>query len=114
MSTSAARYQVDRLWLGRHEDDPVGQVQPVDQRPDPALLGRSLPTAGSADHDEACVGPIQVGERADGDIYALQRLDSPDEEQNRSGAQTDGLTGTALVAGAEEGMVDPRWHDLDA
>ena len=56
------------------------------------------------------------GERADGDVDALERLDATDEQQHRPVAEVEvgqRGAGAGAVAGREEGVVDAGRHDLD-
>ena len=55
------------------------------------------------------------GERTDGDVGRLQRLDPPDEQHHRHvGRQPDRPARAGAVARREEGVLDGRRHDLDA
>ena len=74
--------------------------------------------ARAAHHDEAVgLAPAveQLGQRLDGHVGALERLDAPDEEEEAAvERETEGAPGLGPVPGTEEGVVDARRHDPDA
>ena len=77
----------------------------------------ALGAAGAADDDERGVGPAERGQRAHGDVEALQRLDAPDEQEHGAVAEVEVVQrGAGAVAGAgrEEGVVDAGRDELDA
>ena len=79
--------------------------------------GGSLGTARAADDHERGLDPAaqQARQGLHRDVGALERLDAPDEEQQRPvGGQRQGPASLDVVAGGEEGVVDARRHDGDA
>ena len=70
--------------------------------------------AGAADEDQHGVVSVQPGERPYGHVGALERLDPPDEQQDRPvGGEAERAARAAAVTGGEEGVLDRRRHDLD-
>ena len=58
---------------------------------------------------------MQLGQRLDGDVRALERLDAAHEQQQAPVlGQPEGTAGLGAVARAEEGVVHARRHDADA
>ena len=72
--------------------------------------------AGPADDHEHGGRVVELGQRLDGDVEALERLDPADEQQHRpvERAQVgERGAGPGPVAGREERVDDARRHDLD-
>jgi hypothetical protein len=71
--------------------------------------------ARPADDHEHGVRPAQLRQGADRHVGPLERLDPPDEQDDRAvDRQADRPTGAGAVARGEEGVLDGRRHDLDA
>ena len=60
--------------------------------------------------------PTQLGQRADGDVETLERLDAADEQQHRRSVEPvpERRAGPEAVAGREEGVDHAGRDDLDA
>ena len=75
------------------------QAKFVDQRMRFGRLDVAVATARTADDGQLCIGPAECGECANGDVGPLQRLDTPDEQDERNvWVNVDGASGTCLIS----------------
>ena len=117
-TTSAARYQLDRMWCGCGATNRTRSATPSSaarRRAAAASASPSTPLAPPTMTSTASGMRRQRGEGADGHVGRLQRLDAPDEQDDRPvDGQPDGAPRAGPVAGGEEGVLDGRRDDLDA
>jgi hypothetical protein len=102
---------------GLHGAELVGHAQLGDELVDALHLAGAFGAARPAHHDEPRLGPVERGQRADGDVEALQRLDAADEEEHRSVTEVEVLERGARalpVPGGEERVVHTGRDQLDA
>jgi hypothetical protein len=105
------------MWCGCGSTNRHAIVEPefVDECVGPHRLDVALGSAGSADDDEAGTRVAERGKRPDRHVGALERLDAPDEQQQRSvDVEAERTAGPRLVAGREERVLDAWSDDLEA
>ena len=104
------------MGLRREEHDAVVEPELDHEVMETVRLGRARGAARSADHDERGAAIVERGQRADGDVDALERLDPTDEQQQRPVFEPEAFTQPRTFAATrtEHRMVDAGWHDLDA
>ena len=116
ITTSAARYQLDRMWCGSGATKRTRSSTPSStaRRRDASSVAVDAARPTDDDEQRVAVGR-EPGEGADGEVGRLQRLQPADEEQHGTvRRQTDRPAGAVAVAGGEEGVLDGWRHDLDA
>ena len=69
---------------GFDESNLWGEIELVDERPNPRHLDLAVGPTRSSDHEQRRVTASQRLERTERDVDALQGLDASDEQQNLS------------------------------
>ncbi len=105
----------DVVGLRLDEADPIVQTQFVDQGVRPHGLDVTFEPARPTDDHELGTRIAERGERPDRNVGALERLDAPDEQQQRTiEIEAERSASTGLVARGEERMLDARRDDLES
>ncbi len=100
--------------LRRHEPDLVVQAELVDEVVRPLDLDVAVGTTGTADDEQQRIATAERMEGTDRDVGALERLDAPDEQDDRRvGRQVECNSRSALITRREERVLDTRRDDLD-